>query len=43
MAEKIIDKVTGDIIGFKGADGMRASRIQYKPKEGMFRANFQQN
>lgn len=42
-AEKIIDKAIGEVIGFKGTDGMRAFRIQYKPKEGMFRANFQQN
>lgn len=42
-AEKIIDKATGELIGFKSTDGMRAFRIQYKPKEGMFRANFQQN
>ena len=42
-AEKIIDKKTGEVIGFKSADEMRAFRIQYKPKEGMVRANFQQN
>lgn len=42
-AEKIIDKATGEVVGFKSTDGMRAFRIQYKSKEGMFRANFQQN
>ncbi|MDD6795988.1 MAG: hypothetical protein PUE01_11370 [Clostridiaceae bacterium] len=42
-AERIIDKATGEVIGFKSTDGMRAFRIQYKPKEGVFRANFQEN
>ncbi|KJK31224.1 contractile injection system protein, VgrG/Pvc8 family [Paenibacillus polymyxa] len=42
-AESIIDKTTGEIIGFKSADGMRAFRIQFKPGENMVRANFQEN
>ena len=33
----------GEIIGYSSTDGMRAFRIQYKPKEGMWRANFQEN
>lgn len=42
-AEAITDNATGEIIGYKSVDGMRAFRLQYKPKEGMFRANFQEN
>lgn len=33
----------GEIIGYSSTDGMRAFRIQYKPKEGMWGANFQEN
>lgn len=33
----------GEIIGYSSTDGMRAFRIQYKLKEGMWRANFQEN
>ncbi|MCP3746557.1 contractile injection system protein, VgrG/Pvc8 family [Paenibacillus sp. A3M_27_13] len=42
-AKDIIDKTTGEIIGFSSADGMRAFRIQFKPGENMVRANFQEN
>ncbi|MFM9281439.1 contractile injection system protein, VgrG/Pvc8 family [Paenibacillus jiagnxiensis] len=42
-AKEIIDKTTGEIIGFSSADGMRAFRIQFKPGENMVRANFQEN
>jgi hypothetical protein len=31
------------LFGYSSEDGMRAFRIQYKPKEGMWRANFQEN
>lgn len=30
------------MLGYSSADGMRAFRIQYKPKKGMWRANFQE-
>ena len=33
----------GDVIGYSSSDGMRAFRIQYKNKEGIWRANFQEN
>ena len=33
----------GETIGYSSSDGMRAFRIQYKPNEGMWRANFQEN
>ena len=33
----------GNVLGYSSADGMRAFRIQYKPKECMWRANFQEN
>ncbi|WP_141695023.1 contractile injection system protein, VgrG/Pvc8 family [Paenibacillus kribbensis] len=42
-AKDILDKTTGEIIGFSSADGMRAFRIQFKPGENMIRANFQEN
>ncbi|GED12590.1 hypothetical protein [Aneurinibacillus migulanus] len=42
-SEAILDKATGEMIGYKSKDGMRAFRLQFKPKEGMFRANFQEN
>lgn len=38
----IIDK-KGNVLGYSSEDGMRAFRIQYKPKEGIWRANFQEN
>ncbi|WFA05605.1 T7SS effector LXG polymorphic toxin [Bacillus sp. HSf4] len=41
-AKKILDK-SGNFIGYKSADGMRAFRLQYKPKEKMWRANFTEN
>lgn len=39
----IIKDGAGNVLGYSSADGMRAFRIQYKPKEGMWRANFQEN
>ena len=39
----IIKDGTGNVLGYSSTDGMRAFRIQYKPKEGMWRANFQEN
>ena len=39
----VIKDNSGNILGYSSADGMRAFRIQYKPKEGMWRANFQEN
>ena len=33
----------GNILGYYREDGMRAFRIQYKPKESLWRANFQEN
>ena len=39
----VIKDHSGNILGYSSADGMRAFRIQYKPKEGMWRANFQEN
>ena len=33
----------GNVIGYSSSDGMRAFRIQFKPKENMWRANFQEN
>ena len=33
----------GDVIGYSSSDGIRAFRIQYKNKEGIWRANFQEN
>jgi hypothetical protein len=42
-AKAILDKKTGELIGYKSTDGMRAFRMQFKPKENMFRANFQEN
>ncbi|WDF51266.1 RHS repeat-associated core domain-containing protein [Paenibacillus sp. KACC 21273] len=33
----------GTVIGYSSADKMRAFRIQYKPKDEMWRANYQQN
>jgi hypothetical protein len=38
----ITDK-SGNIIGYSSEDGMRAFRIQYKPQEQMWRANYQEN
>lgn len=38
----IIDK-KGNVLGDSSEDGMRAFRIQYKPKEGIWRANLQEN
>lgn len=35
--------IKGNIEGYSSKDGMRAFRLQYKPKEGMWRANFQEN
>ena len=40
---KVIFDSSGNVIGYSSADGMRAFRLQYKPKEGMWRANFQEN
>ncbi|MEY8322025.1 hypothetical protein AAK894_13305 [Lachnospiraceae bacterium 46-61] len=40
--KEILD-TSGNLIGYSSSDGMRAFRIQYKPKEGMWRANFQEN
>lgn len=40
---KVIKDGSGNILGYSSSDGMRAFRIQYKPKEGMWRANFQEN
>ena len=40
---KTITDNAGNIIGYSSSDGMRAFRIQYKPKERMWRANFQEN
>lgn len=42
-AEAIIDNATGDVIGYKSADKMSAFRLSFKPKENMYRANFQEN
>ena len=39
----IIKDGAGNVLAYSSADGMRAFRIQYKPKEGMWRANFQEN
>lgn len=39
----VITDNAGNILGYSSADGMRAFRIQYKPKEGVWRANFQEN
>ena len=39
----VIKDHSGNILGYSSADGMRAFRIQYKPKEGMWRADFQEN
>ena len=39
----VIQDNAGNVLGYSSADGMRAFRIQYKPKEGMWRANFQEN
>ena len=33
----------GEVIGYSSSDGMRAFRIQYKNREGIWRANFQEN
>jgi hypothetical protein len=33
----------GELIGYSSKDGMRSFRLQYKPNEGMYRANFQEN
>lgn len=33
----------GNVIGYSSSDGMRAFRMQYKPKEGMWRANVTEN
>jgi hypothetical protein len=40
---KAITDNAGSVIGYSSSDGMRAFRIQYKPKEGMWRANFTEN
>jgi len=40
---KAITDNAGNVIGYSSSDGMRAFRIQYKPKEGMWRANFTEN
>ena len=40
---KAITDNAGNIIGYSSSDGMRAFRMQYKPKEGMWRANFTEN
>lgn len=40
---KIITDNSGNFLGYSSSDGMRAFRIQYKPKEGVWRANFQEN
>ena len=39
----VIKDRTGNVLGYSSSDGIRAFRIQYKPKEGMWRANFQEN
>ncbi|MEK4730871.1 hypothetical protein [Paenibacillus sp. FSL L8-0641] len=39
----ILNKTTGEIVGFSSVDGMRAFRIQFKKGENMVRANFQEN
>ncbi|MEG7336175.1 ribonuclease YeeF family protein [Bacillus sp. 0102A] len=41
-AEKMYDKA-GNFLGYKSVDKMRAFRLQYKPKENMWRANFTEN
>lgn len=41
-AEKMYDKA-GNFLGYKSVDKMRAFRLQYKPKEKMWRANFTEN
>ena len=40
---KSITDNAGNVIGYSSSDGMRAFRIQYKPREGMWRANFTEN
>lgn len=40
---KAITDNAGNIIGYSSSDGMRAFRMQYKPKEGIWRANFTEN
>ena len=40
---KVITDKLGNFIGYSSSDGMRAFRIQYKHKEGICRANYQQN
>ncbi len=40
---RLITDKNGNFIGYSSEDGMRAFRIQYKPHEGMYRANFQEN
>ncbi|WP_251862294.1 DNRLRE domain-containing protein [Clostridium sp. Marseille-Q2269] len=40
---KTITDNAGNVIGYSSSDGMRAFRMQYKPKEGMWRANFTEN
>ena len=40
---KVITDKLGNFIGYSSSDGMRAFRIQYKHKEGIWRANYQQN
>ena len=40
---KSITDNAGNVIGYSSNDGMRAFRIQYKPREGMWRANFTEN
>jgi len=40
---KTITNSSGEVIGYSSQDGMRAFRISYKPKEGITRANFQEN
>ncbi|MCY8055745.1 T7SS effector LXG polymorphic toxin [Bacillus inaquosorum] len=41
-AEKMYDKA-GNFLGYKSVDKIRAFRLQYKPKEKMWRANFTEN
>ncbi len=39
----VIKDNAGNVLGCSWANGMRAFRIQYKSKEGMWRANSQEN
>ncbi|CAH8244580.1 hypothetical protein WJ0W_001813 [Paenibacillus melissococcoides] len=41
--KEIRDKKTGDLLGFSSEDGLRAFRLQYKPRDGVWKANYQEN